>query len=621
MELLDTRTLLFTITALLMARAGVLAFVWRYIRHYAPAGYWTAGSMLIAIGALLAGLREIAPAGVSILLAQICIGSGWMLIDAGIVLAADHRVPWRVGIGLCVLMVLPLTWFTFGNPDYVWRTVVTTIPQILFDTYALVACLRGGGRRRVGALRLLAATLGVMAASNAWKMVGAAAQQTTSLLQVNPPLVQFLLVSMLSFIVGTALFVLLAAQELQEELDRELAVRKQNEAELQRHRDDLAGLVRERTAELEERSARLAQTEFAMDRAGIGVAWNDVDTGNFIYANAETCRQLGYTRDELLDLSISDINPDFPPSLVRELAIRLQEQNGSLRVETTHHRQDGTTYPVEVTAYLNRVDGREWFIAFFKDITARKAGETALITAKEAAEAASRAKDAFLSNMGHELRTPMNAIMGMSFLARHDTNDPTLHGHLDEIDTAAAHLLHIINQVLDVAQIESERLELRPAEFCLPEVLQAMERLSAEALAKKGLGLRVEIPESLAIMTLVGDARRIGQILESLVDNAIKFTEHGSVTVKLEGRQDDGERILLHVEVIDTGIGIRPEDRQKLFHAFEQVDMSRTRKHGGTGIGLALSQRLARLMGGDLGVSSVPGAGSTFWFNVPLQRG
>ena len=620
MDLLDTRTLLLTITLLLAARALVLAYVWRVVRDYAPAAYWTAGSILVAVGALLAGLREIAPAGISIVLAQSCIVSGWMLVDAGTIIAAGRRVPWRPATALLLAMLPPLVWYTYGDPDYVARTVLTTLPAVVFDLHALVACLRLTNGRRVTTLRILAAALAMLIASNLWKLVGAASLQTTSLLQPGPPLIQFLLVSMVSFILSTGLFVLLAAQWLQEQLDRELTVRRQAEIELKRHQEQLESLVRERTAELEERNAQLAQTQFAMDRVGIGVAWNEIETGRFIHVNNEASRQLGYTCEELLALGVSDINPDVTLAVLGQITARLRAGDGRLRLETVHRRKDGSTYPVEITAYLHRTEGREWFITFYNDISARKMAEADLITAKEAAEAASRAKSAFLANMGHELRTPMNAIMGMSFLARHHTDDRQLHHYFDEADAASNMLLRIINNVLDIAEVESGRLQLVSVEFCLPEILKTTERLVAAEIAAKGLAFEVDIPQELAMMTLRGDALRLGQILNSLVGNAVKFTEQGKVGLKLEARDLGDGSLMLHVDVSDTGIGIAAGDKGRIFTAFEQVDMSRTRKHGGAGLGLAISRHLAQKMDGDIGVESEPGAGSRFWFTVRLER-
>ena len=162
LDLLDTRTLLLTITALLVARALVLVHVWRTMRDYAPLGYWTAGSTLVALGALLAGLREIAPPGISIILAQACIVPGWLLIDGGIVLAAGRRVPWRFAIALLAILFPALVWYAQVDPDYVARTVVTTLPAIVFDLYALAACLGVRSGRQVTTLRILAAAAFVL---------------------------------------------------------------------------------------------------------------------------------------------------------------------------------------------------------------------------------------------------------------------------------------------------------------------------------------------------------------------------------------------------------------------------------------------------------------------------
>jgi PAS domain S-box-containing protein len=410
--------------------------------------------------------------------------------------------------------------------------------------------------------------------------------------------------------------VLLAAQKLQEELDGELVVRWLAEAELTRHREQLETLVRERTAELEQRNRQLAQTEFAMDRVGIGVAWSDVASGRFIYVNDVACRQLGYSRDELLALGVGDINPSMPRNQPPDVTLRLRAREGKLRLETSHRRKDGTTYPVEVTAYLLEFDGREWFIAFFNDITARKAAEANLVTAKEAAEAANRAKSALLATMSHELRTPINVILGMNYIARRHSKNPDIVRCLDSIDAAANDLLLVINALLDIADIESARLEIKPVEFRLRELLDTTKRLVADQVGDKGLAYHDRLADDLAALTLLGDRLRLGQILSSLVGNAVKFTDKGSVTLSVE-HQDAGDgTVQLKFEIIDTGIGIDAADQARIFNAFEQGDMSHTRQHGGVGLGLAIARRLVHLMGGEMGLNSAPGKGSCFWFFV-----
>jgi PAS domain S-box-containing protein len=619
-NIVDIRTLLLIITIVLASRAIVLAYVWHVERTYPPIRYWTLGSIAVAVGVMFMGLRDIAPPIVSILLAHLMLIPGWMLIDAGIVTAAGRHVPWRAGVAVCVLAMGALAWFAEGTPHYAARTVAISLPVIVFDLYAMFACLRLKTGYRLGTLRILGVALAILATSNAWKTVSIVQQGNSTLFEPNAALVQFLLISLMFCIVSTALFVLLAAQKLQEELGRELVVRKQTEAELTRHQQKLESIVSERTAALEERNAQLAQTQFAMDQVGIGVAWNDIDNGHFIDVNPEVCRQLGYSRDELLTMNIADVNPEVTSAVLGQITQRLRTGDNHLRLDTTHQRKDGSRYPVEVTAHLHRADGREWFIAFFKDITARKAAEADLITAKEAAEGSNRAKSAFLANMSHELRTPLNAIMGMCYLARHDATDPTLSERLEQIDIGSKHLLQIINDILDIAHIESDRLALMPVDFQLRQVLDDLNNLVGPQAIEKGMALVIDAPEELQAAPLHGDALRLRQILDCLTGNAVKFTEHGLITLRVRDAGSNPESAYLRFEVEDQGIGIDTNDQRRLFSAFEQVDSSSTRRHGGTGLGLAISKHLATIMGGEMGVRSELGVGSTFWFTVRLNR-
>ncbi len=402
---------------------------------------------------------------------------------------------------------------------------------------------------------------------------------------------------------------------------RDVSARKREEAELERHRHHLEVLVRERTAEIEQSNARLRQTQFAMDRAGIGIAWSEVGSGRFLYANDEACRQLGYPAEELLRLGVSDISPELPMEAFRRVVDGLKAGGCKLRIETHHRRKDGSTYPVEVTLYLPEAPGETHCIAFYQDITERKRSEAELIQARDDAQAASRAKSTFLANMSHELRTPMNAIMGMTTLALRHAEDPRLRDQLGKIDHASRHLLHIINDILDISRIEAERLTLEAAPFRLGQVFDDLFALMGDKAAEQGIRLITDLPAELAAQDLLGDATRLGQILLNLAGNAIKFTHQGSVTLRARVVEEQPGSLLLRCEVRDTGIGISADDQKRLFSAFEQAGASLTRKYGGTGLGLAISKRLAAMMGGEIGVESSPGAGSLFWFTARLVKG
>ncbi|MBL8488203.1 MAG: PAS domain S-box protein, partial [Rhodocyclaceae bacterium] len=253
-------------------------------------------------------------------------------------------------------------------------------------------------------------------------------------------------------------------------------------------------------------------------------------------------------------------------------------------------------------------------------IVMRGRAEKALAAAKEEAEQASRAKSSFLANMSHEIRTPMNAIIGFTHLAERETRDPGQRVHLGKITDAANHLLQIINDILDISKIEAGRLTLEQTDFEVDQVLDRVCTLVCERAEAKGLEM-VNFVDPALTGTLRGDPLRLGQILLNFAGNAVKFTDRGSVIVRvrLVGEEEGG--LLIRWEVADTGIGIGAEDQKRLFQPFVQADDSTTRRYGGTGLGLNISRRLAGLMGGEVGVESAPGRGSTFWFTARLARG
>lgn len=252
-----------------------------------------------------------------------------------------------------------------------------------------------------------------------------------------------------------------------------------------------------------------------------------------------------------------------------------------------------------------------------QDITVLKHAEMALIEAKLAAEAASRAKSSFLANMSHEIRTPMNSILGLTQLVLESELNPQQKDYLRKAHTSSKALLGILNDILDYSKIEAGRMEVESIPIRLEGILQDVADLFSAQIEQKGLELFFEIGADVPF-EVAGDPLRLMQVLNNLVGNAIKFTEQGEIHIKLEATQSTNNQITLRFAVRDTGIGLDKNKAEHLFQSFSQMDSSITRKYGGTGLGLAISQKLVKLMGGEITVSSLEGKGSTFSFTIQV---
>ncbi len=410
----------------------------------------------------------------------------------------------------------------------------------------------------------------------------------------------------------------------------DLTAQREVRREREQQRERLEAEVRERTAALAAANASLskwANTVTALyDGAPCGYV-SLLPDGTIIEANRTVLTLLGYRRDDFIGRRVIDLMTPEDRAQHRERARAFLTEGRARGLEYELLCADGRLLPVLIDADFERdADGQMTAArATIVDDSERRTRErqiaemqAELARRADLAEAANRAKSAFLANMSHEIRTPMNAIIGLTHLMQRDAKDTLQRDRLAKVTAAGQHLLGIINDVLDLSKIEAAKMELHPVDFDSDLLLEQALSMVADGAAAKGLELVFDtaaLPQRLR-----GDETRLAQALINLLANAVKFTHRGWVRVGGEVLAEDGNRCKLRLEVQDSGEGIPEELQQALFSAFEQADNSMTRRHGGTGLGLALTRHLAELMGGEVGMSSTPGVGSLFWFTAWMER-
>lgn len=343
--------------------------------------------------------------------------------------------------------------------------------------------------------------------------------------------------------------------------------------------------------------------------------------GRFLSANPSLAKVFGYDKAEELVEGTDDISQEcyVNPSDRTAFENTVMEKGRIVAHEAQYLRRDGSRFWGSSSAHLVR-DGAgnpAYIEGSLTDITERIEKEKAL-REREAAQASTTAKSEFLANMSHEIRTPMNAIIGFTSLAQKTRLDNKQREYLQKIETSSKALLGIINDILDFSKIEAGKMSLELVSFDLHEVVNDLVDILAQKAAEKSLELVIQISPGVP-RRLVGDPLRLEQILINLTNNAVKFTAEGEVVIRIECLQEQDERVDLRFSVRDTGIGITPEQLNKLFSPFMQADGSTTRQYGGTGLGLSICKQLVELMGGEMQVESTPGKGSIFGFRIKLQ--
>jgi len=383
-----------------------------------------------------------------------------------------------------------------------------------------------------------------------------------------------------------------------------------------------------------EKELRIAATTFDSQE---GIFITDA-RGCIIRVNRTFSALTGYTAGEVIGRTPALFKSGRHPKEFYQRFWATLGSQGYWHGEFWNRKRDGQEFAAATTVSTVRDEaGRvSHYVAAFSDVTEAKQAEEALAryrekleeevaqrtaelnAAREVAEAASQAKSTFLANMSHEIRTPMNAIIGLTHLMLRGNPTPEQRERLEKVGGAADHLLAVINDILDISKIESGKLVIEHEPFRLAEVIRDLSTLIVEKMRGKGLNFRISVAALPPV--LVGDRTRLSQVLLNYLSNAVKFSDHGDIILRGSVVEEDEVEVLIRFAVEDSGVGVSPEARSRLFSAFEQADSSTTRKYGGTGLGLAINRRLAHLMGGQVGLDSKEGEGSVFWITLRLGK-
>ena len=405
---------------------------------------------------------------------------------------------------------------------------------------------------------------------------------------------------------------------LEKRLAREKSARKQAEHLLEGKSRELYEI----NQKLNE-NARLLEATVVNAKDGVIITTADLENGGpeIIYVNEAVTRISGYEPEELIGQTPRILQG---PSTCRETLNELKEtllKGKAFKGELQNYTKDGIVYwlDISIVPVKDNAGNITHYAAIERDITDRKIFEKQIQVTKDAAEVASRAKDDFLANMSHELRTPMNGIIGLSELLM-DMNLGEEQAELaSAVNSSSRNLLILLNDILDLSKIEAGELTLENIAFNVrSRVAQTVDLLRPIA-SRKGVVLESYIDDNVP-KRIVCDPARLQQVMNNLISNGLKFTEEGSVTISFENVPDSAGDPELHIRVQDTGIGIPEDKHQAVFQKFTQADVSTARKYGGTGLGLAITKELVEVMGGQIGLESEVGKGTTFIVKIPVEE-